>query len=768
MAPFRNVESGCTIRNLHVCGDIYTSGKFAAGLVGTQYGTVTISGCRSSVTIHSSTNGDGTHGGLVACVGNTINSKLTIEGCVFDGKLLGSGTTSCGGFVGYRGGNGTVTITNSLFDPKAIEIDNTNCATFMRNGSAGDNCYYTRILGTEQGTAAHTVAAGDEYVTVTAVSPVGNAPANYSASGITAYGNGIVYGNRFYYGSGDNVTLTLSHSDRNGYTFTGYAADAGTLDGATLTMPDGNVTVSASYAANTYTVSFNANGGEGDPMAAQSFIYDEAAKGLTANAYTRTGYDFAGWNTVAAPTEETPGTTYTNGQEVQNLTAEANGTVNLYAQWTQNDYCITIADTSNGTMIATVGETENATTAHYSDTVTLAATPAAGYALGSWDVRDAENNPVTVTNDAFTMPASDVTVSALFLKKAENVPYIDADGSPATQDAYILEGDHSTLPGGWYYVPEGSVSYPAGITFTGDANLILADGGHLTAGSAGDENVYVGVSVWDASTATGKRLTVYGQSGHTGQLTAVGSMIGVQANDIAIYDGVIVANGPTYGLFGASSVNIAGGSVTASGGSAIVAYALSGGSQSTVTITGGTVNATATGDNGNGISGQHSVTITGGTVNATGTGQAYAIGGVGDVSITGGNVTATCENGQGFYSADGNITLGWTNANDSITATSYGVYGNKTLSVQPSQSLKYTDADGAKHFFSGALTAAQREEIAGKTLASAVPYAVNKESMENGDVTPSAALAEEGDTVTLTVTPNAANNYALAENGLSV
>ncbi len=52
-APFRNVESGCVIENLHVSGTINTSAMFAAGLVGNQYGAVTIRNCRVSVTIQS-------------------------------------------------------------------------------------------------------------------------------------------------------------------------------------------------------------------------------------------------------------------------------------------------------------------------------------------------------------------------------------------------------------------------------------------------------------------------------------------------------------------------------------------------------------------------------------------------------------------------------------------------------------------------------------------------------------------------------------------
>jgi uncharacterized repeat protein (TIGR02543 family) len=49
------------------------------------------------------------------------------------------------------------------------------------------------------------------------------------------------------------------------------------------------------------------------------------------------------------------------------------------------------------------------------DEVTLTATPAANYVFGEWDVQDESSNAITVTNNKFTMPASDVTVTATFL-----------------------------------------------------------------------------------------------------------------------------------------------------------------------------------------------------------------------------------------------------------------------------------------------------------------------------------------------------------------
>ena len=75
-------------------------------------------------------------------------------------------------------------------------------------------------------------------------------------------------------------------------------------------------------AASTFTVSFAANGGSGT-MAAQA-VEADAPTALNANAFTRDGYAFAGWNTVP----DGSGTRYTDRAGV---TLDADLT--LYAQW---------------------------------------------------------------------------------------------------------------------------------------------------------------------------------------------------------------------------------------------------------------------------------------------------------------------------------------------------------------------------------------------------------------------------------------------------
>lgn len=96
----------------------------------------------------------------------------------------------------------------------------------------------------------------------------------------------------------------------------------------------GNVTATASWTGNTYYVQYNANGGSGS-MSKSTHTYG-TAKALTANAFTKTNYTFAGWNTA----EDGSGTSYSNQQSVSTLTSTAGATVQLYAQWSQTSYTV--------------------------------------------------------------------------------------------------------------------------------------------------------------------------------------------------------------------------------------------------------------------------------------------------------------------------------------------------------------------------------------------------------------------------------------------
>ena len=278
-APFRYTEGTPVFRDLIIDGTINTSGAYAAGLIGHLYGNVSIERCTSRVEITSNGNSGGFVGlceqevAFTDCVSSAVihcnagnnsgfvgwsrSSKYTIsfEGCVFNGKLLkNDGTGYNGGFIGWKGDAKTVTVTNCLYAPAALvegeAFADSNSATFSREHSnyaaTITNCYYTRTLGTAQGKQVYTISAGESVK----LAPSGTAK-TYTVSGITAYenNNGLLYGDTFYAGNGDSVSLTLGNTTPTGYAFAGYTVTAGTLEGTenpyTLTMPDSDVTVNA-------------------------------------------------------------------------------------------------------------------------------------------------------------------------------------------------------------------------------------------------------------------------------------------------------------------------------------------------------------------------------------------------------------------------------------------------------------------------------------------------------------------------------------------
>ena len=85
---------------------------------------------------------------------------------------------------------------------------------------------------------------------------------------------------------------------------------------------------SSATASSAVEVTFDANGGTGT-MAPQSFGLN-SQQTLTANAFTRLGYNYDGWNTKADGT----GTSYADEQA---LTFATGGELKLYAQWEETD-----------------------------------------------------------------------------------------------------------------------------------------------------------------------------------------------------------------------------------------------------------------------------------------------------------------------------------------------------------------------------------------------------------------------------------------------
>ena len=142
----------------------------------------------------------------------------------------------------------------------------------------------------------------------------------------------------------ESKPLTTNTYTKVWYTFLWWSTDS-TATVATYTdwqqvnnlVTEWSITLYAIWSANTYQVKFNPNPGEDTlngivwTMSNQDFTYD-TTWALTSGAYTRAWYTFLWWNTNSWATVAT----YTNWQEVSNLTTVSWDVVDLYAIWSAN------------------------------------------------------------------------------------------------------------------------------------------------------------------------------------------------------------------------------------------------------------------------------------------------------------------------------------------------------------------------------------------------------------------------------------------------
>lgn len=117
-----------------------------------------------------------------------------------------------------------------------------------------------------------------------------------------------------------------------------------------------------------------------------------------------TGYRFVRWE-ITGVEAETAG-------NMASFTVNAN--VMAKAVFEKITYSIELIEATNGTIAVEGGKT----TAQYGDTITLVATPDENYVLDMWTVLDGNGDDVAVSGNQFTMPASDVLVSASFRRKS--------------------------------------------------------------------------------------------------------------------------------------------------------------------------------------------------------------------------------------------------------------------------------------------------------------------------------------------------------------
>ena len=174
------------------------------------------------------------------------------------------------------------------------------------------------------------------------------------------------------------------------------------------------VTVSGSVTYANVTYSGNAEGVTNVPTDATNYTYNQQVTVLGKGDMARTGYDFAWWNTKA----DGSGTLY-EPENKFNITANTT----LYAIWEVQTYNYELNVTGDDDdAVAELEVDGNPVAANakiaYGKEVTVNVVVTDGYIYSI----SVNNGAVTVTNDKFTMPAGDVTVTVT----TEANPYIKA------------------------------------------------------------------------------------------------------------------------------------------------------------------------------------------------------------------------------------------------------------------------------------------------------------------------------------------------------
>ena len=321
-----------------------------------------------------------------------------------------------------------------------------------------------------------------------------------SGSSITVNGD-IRTGNTTTATVGQRVTLnrgTSATETSNGWTVnapTGLTFNDGVFD-----MPASNVTVTANWTTNTYSVTFYVDGGT--PVPVETVQHGQPVVRPPNADMKKTGYDFDDWYVSDAP-----------GAAKFNFGAAITSSTHVYARWIGIPYDIEIDDNGGEGSYATAGG-DRVTQAIIGTIITLVPGKMDNAELDKWEVL--EPTGLNISRNTFVMPAAKVSLKATWTNEytvtfnTDGGSFVEPQpvlhGGTATQpsldptksgyrfDGWFSDSD-KTLPVNWSATLTGSitiyarwVAVPYGISITepGSDSKISINGTTVTVGHIGD------------------------------------------------------------------------------------------------------------------------------------------------------------------------------------------------------------------------------------------------------------------------------------------
>ena len=234
-------------------------------------------------------------------------------------------------------------------------------------------------------------------------------------------------------------------------------------DAYTFAQPEENVTITATFEKrNEHTVTFDANGGsEPKDLPEEVTTAMPAKKVLHGSEYCLPECEF-----IAPEGKQFKAWQIGDSEYAVNDPVTVTADITVKALWENTHYGITVTSNGYGTAFASLDKAVAGTE------ITLTATPNTGYHFKEWQVI---SGGVTIKDDKFTMPDSDVEVKAVF---EEDVPAsteytitvtAEGGGTASASHAKAAAGTEITLtatPNTGYHFKQWQVESPAGLVIT--------------------------------------------------------------------------------------------------------------------------------------------------------------------------------------------------------------------------------------------------------------------------------------------------------------